>query len=185
MCVAAAVVYGVLHDQVTARICVEYFTIGHPPVFRTEDPTLLGLGWGVIATWWVGLMLGIPLAVAARGGVRPKWGARQLVRPLAVMLACVAGLAVVAGAVGHLAAVRGWMWLVEPMASRVPAGRHVAFLTDLWAHLASYAGGFVGGVILCVWVWRRRGRGEEGAVRKELPRCRFFRRRSSTSVVSL
>ena len=29
--VAAAIVYGILHDQITARVCVEYFTIGHGP----------------------------------------------------------------------------------------------------------------------------------------------------------
>src|SRR5436190_782619 len=58
MCTGAAIVYGVVHDQVTARVCVEYFTIGHPPVFGTDDPTLLGLGWGVIATWWVGAVGG-------------------------------------------------------------------------------------------------------------------------------
>jgi len=40
---ASAITYGIIHDQVTARICVEYFTIGHPPIFGTEDPTLLVL----------------------------------------------------------------------------------------------------------------------------------------------
>jgi hypothetical protein len=64
--ILAAVVYGIVHDQVTARVCVEYFTIGHPPVFHTDDPTLLGIGWGIIATWWVGAMLGAPLAIVAR-----------------------------------------------------------------------------------------------------------------------
>ena len=28
----AAIVYGIVHDQVTAHLCVEYFTIAHPPV---------------------------------------------------------------------------------------------------------------------------------------------------------
>jgi len=46
LCILAAVFYGILHDQITARICVEYFTIGHPIVFGTEDPTLLGIGGG-------------------------------------------------------------------------------------------------------------------------------------------
>jgi hypothetical protein len=49
--ILAAVSYGICHDQVTARICIEYFTIGHAPVFRTTSPTLLALGWGVIASW--------------------------------------------------------------------------------------------------------------------------------------
>ncbi len=66
MCVVAAVAYGIVHDQVTARVCVEYFTVGHPPIFGTNDPTLLGIGWGILATWWVGILLGVPLAIAAR-----------------------------------------------------------------------------------------------------------------------
>ncbi len=74
LCIAMAILYGIVHDQVTARVCVEYFTIGHPPVFDTDDTTLLALGWGVIATWWVGLGLGIPLAIAARAGSMPKRG---------------------------------------------------------------------------------------------------------------
>ena len=158
LCVVAAVLYGVVHDQITARICVEYFTIGHPPVFGTDDPTLLGLGWGVIATWWVGLILGVPLALCSRLGSWPRLGARELAKPLAVMLAVVAVLALIAGVVGHVAATRRWVWLLEPMASRVPADRHVAFLTDLWAHLASYIGGFLGGIMLCAYVLVRRAR---------------------------
>ena len=58
LCIGSAICYGIVHDQITARICVEYFIIGHPPVFGTDSPTLLGLGWGVIASWWVGLILG-------------------------------------------------------------------------------------------------------------------------------
>ncbi len=36
MCICSAVIYGLLHDQIIARICVEYFTMGHAPVFDTE-----------------------------------------------------------------------------------------------------------------------------------------------------
>jgi hypothetical protein len=50
LCIGSAVLFGIVHDQVTARLCVEYFTIGHPKVFGTESPTLLAFGWGVIAT---------------------------------------------------------------------------------------------------------------------------------------
>src|SRR5262245_56111915 len=105
--ILAAVVYGILHDQVTARVCVEYFPIGHAPIFGTDDPTLLGLGWGVIATWWMGLLLGVPLAVAARAGSRPKRSVGSLLRPIVILLAVMAVCALIAGVVGWLLARTG------------------------------------------------------------------------------
>lgn len=156
LAILSAVVYGIAHDQVTARVCVEYFTVGHPPVFQTDSPTLLGLGWGVIATWWVGLLLGIPLASIARGGTRPKLTARELVRPIAVLLAVMAGSALVAGVFGYLVTESLGGVLVEPMRSRIPRSRHALFFADAWAHGASYAVGFVGGIVVCFIAWRRR-----------------------------
>ncbi len=156
LCIAASVVYGILHDQVTARVCVEYFTIGHPPIFDTESPTLLAFGWGIIATWWVGLGLGIPLAIAARAGARPKRGAPSIVRPIAMLLLVMAACALLAGTAGFLLAQSGAVYLMEPMASLIPRERHARFLADLWAHSASYLVGFVGGIAVIVQVWRSR-----------------------------
>ena len=153
---ASAITYGIIHDQVTARICVEYFTIGHPPIFGTEDPTLLGLGWGILATWWVGLFLGLPLAVVARCGSRPKRTAKFLVRPIAGLMAFAACGAFIAGAVGWLLASRGLICLGEPFASEVPSDRHVAFLIDAFAHTASYGCGFLGGLVVLALVWHGR-----------------------------
>ncbi len=164
MCVATCVVYGIIHDQVTARICIEYFTIGHPPIFRTDDPTLLGLGWGIIATWWVGVLLGVPLACACRFGRWPKRDPHTLWRPLIRLTACSFALAILAGLVGGIAASNGWVFLVGEIADRVPADRHVPFLIDLWAHSASYLVGFVGGVVLIAFVLlgRRRQHAQSG-----------------------
>ncbi len=156
--IAAAVVYGILHDQVTARVCVEYFTVGHPPVFGTEDPTLLGIGWGIIATWWMGLLLGVPLAVCSRAGARPKLEARDLARPIGWLLLAMGFLALLGGLAGGIAAATGGVWLPQPLASEIPREKHTAFLMDLWAHSVSYGSGFLGGIVLCVWTWRRRGR---------------------------
>jgi hypothetical protein len=156
LCIGASVVYGVLHDQITARVCVEYFTIGHPPIFDTDSPTLLAFGWGIVATWWVGLGLGIPLATAARSGKRPKRGVRSLVRPIAVLLLLMAACALVAGTVGFLLAQSGAIYLLEPMASLIPRERHARFLADLWTHSASYLVAFVGGIAVIVGVWRSR-----------------------------
>ena len=158
LCVAAAITYGIVHDQVTARVCVEYFTVGHPPVFATEDPTLLGIGWGIIATWWVGLFLGIPLAFAARAGSRPERTVQSLVRPVVGLLIVAALCALVAGLVGWLLAREEIVFLAGDLASRVPRERHAAFLADGFAHTTSYAIGFVGGLVVIARVWRSRHR---------------------------
>ena len=158
LCIVAAIVYGILHDQVTARVCVEYFTIGHPPIFHTEDPTLLAFGWGVIATWWMGLILSIPAVLAARVGSWPKFDAAHLVRPVGVLLIVMACASLLAGIAGYFMAQAGVVWLVGSLASRVPAAKHVAFLADLSAHLAAYGVGFFGGLVLSVWVLFRRRR---------------------------
>lgn len=156
MSVTAAVVYGVVHDQVTVRICVEYFTIGHFPVDGIESPTQLGLYWGVIATWWAGLLIGIPLAISARAGSRPPRSVSSLIKPMFVLLLSMAGLALVAGVAGWVLASNGAVFLVGPIAKAVPAERHVPFLIDLWTHTANYIFGFIGGIWLCIRVWRSR-----------------------------
>jgi hypothetical protein len=156
LCVVAAIVYGVIHDQITARLCVEYFTVGHPPLFGTHDPTLLGLGWGIIATWWVGLILGIALAFAARFGRRPRRSVDSLVRPVVQLMLALGALAACAGALGWVLASAGAVFLLEPMASNVPREKHTAYLADLWAHSASYLFGIVGGLAVCLRVWESR-----------------------------
>ncbi|HXT41802.1 MAG TPA: hypothetical protein VN887_17475 [Candidatus Angelobacter sp.] len=154
--VVAAVAYGIVHDQITARICIEYFTVGHLPVFSTESPTLLSLGWGVIATWWVGLILGVPLAMASRCGNHTKLTARSLRRPILLLLLIMSLAALTAGIVGYVLALAGKIWLTDPLASEIAKSLHARFLADLWAHLASYGSGFIGGLILIGWVWRKR-----------------------------
>ena len=156
LCVGSAVSYGIVHDQITARICIEYFTIGHPMIFPTTDPTLLGIGWGIIATWWAGLLVGILLAIVARAGSRPKRSVSALVPPVAKLMAGMALCALAAGTAGWLLGSRQLVFLNGPIARSLPVERHVPFLTALWAHLASYAAGFLGAAVLAFAVWRSR-----------------------------
>jgi hypothetical protein len=160
-CMFAAIAYGIVQDQITARICVEYFTIGHDPIFGTSDPTILAFGWGTLATWWVGLFLGIPAAFFARVGPKPKLTWRELRKPVGIMMIIVGVSALLAGVIGFLLARQGGVWLVGDLAERVPQEKHVAFLTDLWGHNAAYAVGFVCGVVCWGWIWWKRGRLED------------------------
>lgn len=156
--VAAAVLYGILHDQVTVRVCLEYFTVFHPPVFHTTNPTLLGLGWGVIATWWVGLPLGVLLAVAARrGSRRQKLTARELLPSVGSFLVVLGAAATVAGVLGWWLATRGVIEAPPWVAAMIPVERQARFFGAWWAHSTSYLVGAAGGVVLSILTWRRRG----------------------------
>src|ERR1700745_506636 len=106
-CVLAAVVYGIVHDQFTARICIEYFTIFHPPLFHTQSPTLLGIGWGIVATWWVGAFFAVPMILAARAGRRPVLPALELLPSIAILLAFMAAIAMLSGITGYALARSG------------------------------------------------------------------------------
>lgn len=154
-CVVAAVLYGIVHDQFTARICVEYFTIFHPPVFHTQSPTLLGIGWGIVATWWVGAFFAVPMILAARAGRRPVLKASELLPSIGFLLVFVAAIAMLSGITGYLLARNGVLdteWLTF---SPSPATRY-RFIADWWAHTASYGAALVGGLALCAVTYRRR-----------------------------
>lgn len=156
LCVIAAVGYGVLHDQITARLCIEYFTIGHRRMHPSDSPTIHGLIWGVRATWWVGVGLGIPLAIAARFGPGRKRAAGQFVRPLGWVLATAAAFAVSGGLIAWWRASAGLDRLSGRLATRVPDAEHVDFLTCLGIHRGSYLGAAIGGLTLILWVLRSR-----------------------------
>lgn len=153
-CVVAGAVYGILHDQVTARVCLEYFTVFHPDVFHTQSPTLLAIGWGILATWWVSLPLGFLLALAARAGSRTKFMYAQIVPLLLKLIASMAVSALTAGIMGYFLQGLG----MEYYATAIPIGIRRPFYADLWAHEASYLSGLVGGIVLCIVVWRKRER---------------------------
>jgi len=48
--VLGAVCFGVVHDQFTARLSLEYFTVAHDRLFLSDSPTLHAAAWGVLAT---------------------------------------------------------------------------------------------------------------------------------------
>lgn len=157
-CVVSAIVYGIVHDQITARICIEYFTIGHPKVIESNDPTLLALAWGVLATWWGGVFLGFCIACAARLGSWPKRSMGSLVKPVFILLCVMAAGAIIAGIVGYIGAINGEFQMPEGWGASVPQEKHVGFITDLFAHNASYFFAFTGGIVLTIYIllWRRR-----------------------------
>ena len=86
MAVGAAVTYGVINDQFLAHLCVQYFTIGHVDYTHTGRPEILAFEWGFLGSWWVGLTLGLFVAVVATVGPAPRLGPADFSPPLTWLL---------------------------------------------------------------------------------------------------
>jgi len=162
--IGCAVLYGIIHDEVTAHVCVEYFTVAHPSLLGIHDPTALGVAWGIIATWWVGLELGVLLALVARVGPRPTLAVRDLRRPVLLLMLGVGLTSALAGLIGYTLAHAGDASIPYYYVTRVPPARQALFIADAWAHENAYTVGTVGGLLICLWALRRRGYLERGGV---------------------
>lgn len=158
LCMLAASAYGVLHDQVTVRVCLEYFTIAHPPLFPTTSPTLLALCWGVTATLGVGAALGVVLALVSQSGGQAPCPIDRLGLAILLLLGVTALSACAAGVAGYLLSAHGIISLPLGFAEAIPAPQHHRFLAVWFAHGAAYLAGIVGGGRLCLRLWRERGR---------------------------
>ena len=146
--------YGIIHDQITARVCIEYFTVGHfSPTNLSWTPTVLGLYWGIVASWWVGLILGIPLALCAQAGPWPKRTAHELLRPLLTLLILTFACAMTGLVICRLTNFTAPPHLLPMVLNADQAAR---FSADLVTHNISYGVGLFGGPWLSAWVLRER-----------------------------
>jgi hypothetical protein len=150
-CVLVAVLYGELHDQITAHLCVQYFSVGHPDIFHTASPFLLAVGWGFVATWWVGAGLGIPLAALMRWGSPPRLKLADVLGAIAILALAMAVCALCAGMAGYWSARSGVILPPDDWAPIVSRRIWPGFLADLWAHRTSYLIGIVGGLGVMVY----------------------------------
>ena len=157
----AIVGYAIVQDQISARLCPEYFTVLHRPVPGVTDPTLLGVCWGFLGGWWGGALLGYAAGLTATLGPHPKLTPRELLKPIALLVCAVAAATALAGySVWRHSEALGVM-LDPGMAEAVPPKRHTALLTVACYHFVAYASAVVGGVVLCVWVGSERRKRDE------------------------
>jgi hypothetical protein len=157
LCIFMAVAYGIVHDQVTARLCVEYFTVAHPPMFATTSPTMLGICWGIAATFGVGALLGMLLALVSQSGDVLAVPTLTLLRSILVLLAVTAISASLAGIAGFLLSCHSIVSIPAEFAETIPREQHDRFMAVWFAHGASYLVGLLGGSFLIVRIWLARG----------------------------
>ncbi|SDL25756.1 hypothetical protein SAMN05421823_10533 [Catalinimonas alkaloidigena] len=152
----SAITYGIIHDMITAHLCVEYFTIGHPRVIESESPVLLALLWGVIATWWVALPMGILIAGFSQFGKKPTLEFRDVIKLILKLLLIMFGIALIAGVVGYVLTELDIIYLVLRLAEQLDPSVHSKFLAVGWAHTSSYLSGIIGTIIVCTIISKKR-----------------------------
>lgn len=177
--IGAAITYGIINDQFSARFCPEYFSEGFHKNMRnqwrgpvmgrlktilenTQSPTTVAIIWGTVATWWMGGLLSIPVLLASRLGSLPKLTAEDLLAPTGVALA---GM----GAASLLAGIQGYKWATSDegkqsihrldwvsAAGRTKEENLNKFIAAGHAHQMAYGSGAAAGLGLAMYAFGKR-----------------------------
>lgn len=156
--VAAAILYGIVHAEITSWLSAEYFALGHTRWAMSPSPGLSGLAGGAV----LGLCVGVLVALAARVGRRAQLELRDVRVPLAVFYVALFVLAIMALAMGWAGAVGEKFHPPAEIQTELTRERWRHYVAAEWAHSASYAFGAFGGLAVCahtLLVRRRRARG--------------------------
>lgn len=149
--------YGMLQDQVSARLCPEYFTHFHNPIPGVTEPTLIGIAWGFLGAWWGGALFGYFAGLTATLGKRPPLRVKDLVLPMSLTVLAVGGAVAVTGWVVACYADQLNVEVDQYIAGPVPAERRRALMVVACYHQAAYLFSIAGSIACCVWVgWYRR-----------------------------
>ncbi len=154
--------YAILQDQVSARLCPEYFTVFHPPIPGLTDPTLLGFAWGFLGAWWGGVAMGYAVGLAATLGPWPQLAPRDLVWPMFVVVVLVGIATGLTGLTVDRHAEMMEVSIAPGLAADIPPERQRQLLVVSCYHFVAYTSAVLASVGLCVWVVRERRRSSSG-----------------------
>jgi hypothetical protein len=175
--VGAAVLYGILNDQVTIRVCKEYFTHGfhklmlddYPDNFlkrhflQSNSATKLAIGWGIFGTYDLGKYLATGMLAATRIplGSIPRLSIKDLILPTTIAFSGV-GLACLAkGLYGYRKAAK---MTEEELNNAIncpdlknssPATKR-KFIANAYAHDAAFSAGACAGAAMIIYAIAKR-----------------------------
>ena len=154
--VVAGGLFGALHNQVSYTVAPEYFTAFKFHQFQVA-PALRGrMGAAIVgvgASWWMGLLIGIPVSLASMRHRPARAQARAIGRGVFAALAC----ASLGSLTGLLLAFAGVVGLhVDPAGYYEPLLDPIRFGRAGAMHNGAYLGGAVGLLLAPVRAFRDR-----------------------------
>ncbi|MGF1578092.1 MAG: hypothetical protein ACFCD0_01880 [Gemmataceae bacterium] len=160
LCIGAMIFYGMVQDQFSVRLSPKYFTVAHAPIESLSDPTLLGITWGFLGSWWGGLFAGVAIALTATLGENPPLTLRQLLLPVGLLLAGTATGTILCGFAGHYNGKICAIVFQGGFGSTIPKEEQLWFFTVACAHMGTYTSSVIATIAVCIWVgWFRRQQG--------------------------
>ena len=144
-----SIAYGIVHDMVTAHVCVEYFTVFHPHLVNSNSPIVMALLWGVLATFWFGAGAGALLGIAALQDGCPRSHPRSSCAGAQIALVVVFCLA--------MSALVGVYEFAQTAPDKTPDWDYRSRLISVGVtHAFSYAASTVAAFVVAVRImWRR------------------------------
>ena len=166
-CVVAALVYGVVNDQITTTISWEYFAYGKFPENALpvgEPPNSPRFRWeaakvGMKATWTAGLIVGVALLIAnnPRRDGRPRLAYRRLLGLVPLVFLVTAATAACFGVAGYFGAFLPLSGDFREMVEE-DQWRPRRFMAVYGVHLGGYVGGLIATVLAVARVALERRR---------------------------
>ena len=148
--------YAMLQDQISVRMCPEYFTIGHPPIKGITNPTLLGIVWGFLGGFPGGIVLGIALAMSMYLGKASSFPIQNLKWPLRILLAGTAFGTGISGLSSWYNAQVVNISIGAPWNGLIPLERQQRFFIVANAHLGTYLSAAILGIGICIFIIYQR-----------------------------
>lgn len=156
--IMAACLYGILHDSVTARLCIEYFTspdhsnhyqlmqnLGFEHPEQERSATKIAFIFGTLTTWWIGAILGTGIAAVSQvGDELPPVEIKDFIVPLMKLF----------GVMGAGSCTAGLLAYALSFFNRNT--KSSMFTAVECAHNGAYLLGGLGGLYLMFWALKKR-----------------------------
>jgi len=151
-------IYGIIHDQITITISLDYF-LYFKGLYTTSAPYRLGaafIGWS--STWWVGFWAAAALIIALIIKKQSRGMVKRVLKEALIIMGIAAVSGAVGGILGYLIPVKVDFFYQFALDHHVE--NYAAFFSVWMIHIFGYAGGLLGAAYRVIRILKYRKGGD-------------------------